>query len=138
MLSGGNADVAELTTLLIISVAYVALRARSPYPSAPSSPTSASSNAGRRSPVGVGLTNLRERPGRRGSHHAAQVVPAKLEDDGQAGIGSRGCIWGTEEREYRCVNLFRSELTTATAWTTARSSPSSSPLSLLLPCFMVR
>ncbi|KLT40066.1 hypothetical protein CC85DRAFT_287856 [Cutaneotrichosporon oleaginosum] len=79
----------ELTTLLIISVAYVALRVRTI--DAPSSPG--------RSPVPLGVANLRERSSRRNSQHG---LPSLLkEDDGPVGIGSRGCIWGTEEREYR-------------------------------------
>jgi len=33
------------------------------------------------------------------------TVPG-IEEEGSSGIGSRGCIWGTEEREYRSVYSF--------------------------------
>jgi hypothetical protein len=79
----------ELTTLLILSVAYVTFRVR-PLET-PASPS--------RSPIPLGVATLRERPSRRNSQHGLPAPPK--EDDGPVGIGSRGCIWGTEEREYR-------------------------------------
>ncbi|BEI81611.1 hypothetical protein CcaverHIS002_0207710 [Cutaneotrichosporon cavernicola] len=79
----------ELTTLLVLSVAYVALRVR-PVET-PASPS--------RSSLPLGVANLRERSSRRNSQAFPTAQPK--EDDGPVGIGSRGCIWGTEEREYR-------------------------------------
>jgi hypothetical protein len=84
-----DADDAELSTLVILSLAYMTLRERHIVPPGPSSPNPQQ----RRSPTIPWL-----RPKRTRSLSPRSVDAA---DDLSRGIGGRGCIWGTEEREYR-------------------------------------
>ncbi|GMK54111.1 hypothetical protein CspeluHIS016_0106970 [Cutaneotrichosporon spelunceum] len=118
----------ELTTLLVLSVAYVALRVR-PVDT-PASPS--------RSSVPLGVANLRERPSRRNSQ--ASPITAPKDDDGPVRVGSRGCIWGTEQREYReCLDdgalfaLLLSPLTAAAMLHAALTRLASQPLTATLP-----
>lgn len=70
---------AELSTLLVISIAYVRYRSRPGLVRPPRSPTPQTKERGRRS-----------------SHPS--VAPKPIDDESGECVG---CIWGTEEREYR-------------------------------------
>lgn len=78
---------AELSTLFAISIVYVRVRVR-PGPVTATIPR----------PKSPSMSHVR---GKRSIH----AVAAPPEDDVPAGIGSVGCIWGTEEREYRWVGV---------------------------------
>ncbi|WVR05441.1 hypothetical protein IAU60_002457 [Kwoniella sp. DSM 27419] len=116
---GEKALAGEISLLMGLSVLYVALRfhpARqripSPHPShtgRPGSPQSAS----------FGVNQIMRERQARGSFSQApngamlpvhpsgredgrlRLSPQAIDENGQAGIGGRGCLWGTEPREYR-------------------------------------
>ncbi|WWD16230.1 hypothetical protein CI109_100656 [Kwoniella shandongensis] len=106
----------ELSLLVGLSIVYTALRFHpirprltSPFPSSsiarPQSPSLP--------PSSVGTNHVRERVARGSVTHPASGVSGSystgreelrrmLSDEiEQFGIGERGCVWGTEEREYR-------------------------------------
>ncbi|KAL1411019.1 dolichol kinase [Vanrija albida] len=96
----------EITTLLVLSIAYVYFRVRpAPTPSSPGNRP--------RTPLPPLAPNGVRASGARRSSHAQPAASAAtvaagaraptpvLEDDVPTTIGRNGCIWGTEEREYR-------------------------------------
>jgi dolichol kinase len=122
----------EISLLLGLSMLYTALRAR-PHHKRPNtlSPTSSGSNQGKSSSSGntslPTLSTIRERPSRNSVNHGhvhghgINPSPAGREharekgslsgsdEDGHSGISGKGCVWGTQEREYRYVIVFAGE-----------------------------
>nr|XP_018263518.1 dolichol kinase [Kwoniella dejecticola CBS 10117]OBR85676.1 dolichol kinase [Kwoniella dejecticola CBS 10117] len=111
---GEKALAGEISLLVGLSILYTFLRFRpirqklpSPQPSVngrPHSPQFA--------PSSPAPGSVRERVGRNPVVHPGSNPPAFLagrddrrpfttDEDGQIGIGGRGCLWGTEPREYR-------------------------------------
>ncbi|WVW82713.1 hypothetical protein I302_104724 [Kwoniella bestiolae CBS 10118] len=118
---GEKALAGEISLLVGLSIVYTFVRFRptrlklpSPQPSANGRPQSPQMQ-----PHALLSANVRERMGRNANNTGNGVSPLLLgkedrsksaagvggvtgpNEDGQIGIGSRGCLWGTEPREYR-------------------------------------
>ena len=107
----------EISLLVGLSALYNALRLRSSSPSStspfiPPRPLSPTNNLNTQS-----ASPARDRFAKSSGTSATHLHPSSREDlkrassldDGESyGTGSRGCVWGTEEREYRYVRSSQS------------------------------
>lgn len=115
VLTQRDADATEIGLLVGLSVIYVTFRLR-PGPAPPPLPPTRSSSPGLSVPsIAANLVNgnLRERATRpitshsSGGHGTKELAREKmaasmaLEGVASSDIGGKGCVWGTEEREYR-------------------------------------
>lgn len=99
----------ELLTLLIISVVYVTLRVRTiprgevelARPKSPVIGTGARDKANRRSGQFASAMSSVSLHSRGDSRSSTMSVASTLDGENPASVGSRGCVFGTEEREYR-------------------------------------
>ncbi|WWC69143.1 uncharacterized protein I206_103079 [Kwoniella pini CBS 10737] len=111
---GEKALAGEISLLVGLSILYTTLRFRpirqklpSPQPS-----TNGRPHSPQFVPTSLNPNNVRERIGRNSNAGPNSTLPAlspgrddrrasTIDQDSQNGIGARGCLWGTEPREYR-------------------------------------
>jgi len=110
-----HANTPEISLLVGLSILYTSLRFRPlPRPTSltlrPSSPGASIAHVN-----GAPSSLLRERTPKAPASHSnsalhlpstgsmtkEKIAAAAVEEVGEVGIGGRGCVWGTEEREYR-------------------------------------
>ncbi|KAK8869508.1 hypothetical protein IAR55_000073 [Kwoniella newhampshirensis] len=105
----------EIGLLVGLSIIYTAVRFRPvrPRPTSPFPSSITRSQSPSFPPTSIGTNHVRERVARGLVTHTSSGITGSFpnpreelrrtvsDDEQHVGIGERGCVWGTEEREYR-------------------------------------
>ncbi|KAK4686360.1 hypothetical protein P7C73_g3762, partial [Tremellales sp. Uapishka_1] len=150
----------EMSLLVLLSIFYTYVRYRSTTLPHPDTPTPPSSSPRPHSPPmihgNMWLNHVRERSARGSGNHGLSGIMTRNAElayratiaggshNGVSGIGARGCIWGTEERDYRdCLDdgalfaLLLAPLVASAMLHVSLSQLASEPLSAISPGWMI-